>query len=584
MSFSLSGVQRLGRALMLPIAVLPAAGLLLRLGQPDLLNIPFMAASGNAIFSYLGLLFAIGVAVGFSKDGHGAAGLAGLVCFLVTRFGAETLISVPPETLAGVPEAYQGVVAADYIKNTLKLMWVPMGILSGIWAGLLYNKFNDIRLPEYLAFFGGKRFVPIVSAVAGMAMAVFFGLTITYLDAGMEAVSRGIVGLGEFGVFLFGTLNRLLIMTGLHHIINNFAWFVLGEYQGATGDLNRFFAGDPEAGGFMTGFFPVMMFGLPAACYAMYRQALPERRKEVGGMFISMALTSFLTGVTEPIEFAFMFLAPALYVIHAVLTGVSMALMDFLNVKMGFGFSAGFFDYALNFKAGTNPLWIIPIGLVYGGIYFALFTAAIKLFDLKTPGREAISTSSDADPIGAFGDEGFAFLDALGGAQNVTRVGACTTRLRLDIVSQDKVDQDRLRQLGAKGFVAPSPTTLQVVVGPTAELIADKLEAAKKSEGGSTNAPAPAPVVEDKTQSYQGQTVLAEGLPEPLQIALGGLANIQSVILAAGNRLIVDLTDETAVSIEALRAEKVWPVGTGTKDGARHYLVADGRYLKRFAL
>ncbi|WP_019960163.1 N-acetylglucosamine-specific PTS transporter subunit IIBC [Woodsholea maritima] len=584
MSFSLSGVQRLGRALMLPIAVLPAAGLLLRLGQPDLLDIPFMAASGNAIFSYLGLLFAIGVAVGFSKDGHGAAGLAGLVCFLVTRFGAETLISVPPQTLAGVPEAYQGVVAADYIKNTLKLMWVPMGILSGIWAGLLYNKFNDIRLPEYLAFFGGKRFVPIVSAVAGMAMALFFGLTITYLDAGMEAVSRGIVGLGEFGVFLFGTLNRLLIMTGLHHIINNFAWFVLGDYQGATGDLNRFFAGDPDAGGFMTGFFPVMMFGLPAACYAMYRQALPERRKEVGGMFISMALTSFLTGVTEPIEFAFMFLAPALYVIHAVLTGVSMALMDFLNVKMGFGFSAGFFDYALNFKAGTNPLWILPIGAVYGGIYFALFTAAIKLFDLKTPGREAISTSSTVDPIGAFGDEGFAFLDALGGAQNVTRVGACTTRLRLDIVSQDKVDQDRLRQLGAKGFVAPSPTTLQVVVGPTAELIADKLDAAKKSEGGSSSAPAPAPVVEDKAQTYQGQTVLAQGLPEPLQVALGGLANIQSVILAAGNRLIVDLTDETAVSIEALRAEKVWPVGTGTKDGAHHYLVADGRYLKRFAL
>src|SRR5205085_1147642 len=219
--------------------------------------------------------------------------------------------------------------------------------------GALYNRFYNINLPSYLAFFGGRRFVPIASGFAGLLLAGAFGTQWQHLEQGMDALSRSVLHAGPLGLFAYGVLNRLLIVTGLHHIINNLAWFILGDYHGVTGDLKRFFAGDPNAGAFMSGFFPIMMFGLPAACLAMYRAARPERRKAVGGLLLSMALTAFLTGVTEPIEFSFMFLAPALYAIHAVLTGLSMVIMNFLGVKLGFGFSAGLFDYAINFSKST---------------------------------------------------------------------------------------------------------------------------------------------------------------------------------------------------------------------------------------
>ncbi|MGH7025678.1 MAG: PTS transporter subunit EIIC, partial [Caulobacteraceae bacterium] len=312
-TISVGALQPLGRALMLPIAVLPVAGLLLRLGQPDLLNIDFVAAAGNAIFHNLGLLFAIGVAVGFAKDGNGAAGLAGVVCFLVATNGAEALIGAPGALTAGVGAKTAALTIADYRATALFKLSVPLGILSGLIAGSFYNRFGTIKLPDYLAFFGGRRFVPIVSGLAGLVLAAIFGLGWTSLDAAINALSRFIIGAGPVGLFLYGVLNRLLIVTGLHHILNNVVWFIVGDYHGVTGDLNRFFAGDPTAGSFMAGFFPVMMFGLPAACLAMYHEARPERRAETGGLLLSLALTVFLTGVTEPIEFSFMFLVPALY-------------------------------------------------------------------------------------------------------------------------------------------------------------------------------------------------------------------------------------------------------------------------------
>ncbi len=276
---------------------------------------------------------------------------------------------------------------------------------------------------------------------------------------------------------VYGFLNRLLIVTGLHHILNNIAWFVIGDYHGATGDLRRFFAGDPSAGGFMSGFFPVMMFGLPAACLAMYHTARPEKKKAVGGMLTSLALTSFLTGVTEPIEFSFMFLAPLLYAVHAVLTGVAMALMNLLDVKLGFTFSAGLFDYVLNFGKATHPLLLLPLGAAYAGIYYGLFRFFIVKFDLKTPGREA-DDAVTAEAVATGGGRGADFVAALGGAGNLVSVDACTTRLRLIVADQGAVSEPGLKALGARGIVKPSDKALQVVLGPIADQVAGEIRAA----------------------------------------------------------------------------------------------------------
>jgi len=489
MKLSFGGLQQLGRALMLPIAVLPVAALMLRLGQPDLLGAPALAglaggafgvmaqafaAAGGAVFGHLGLIFAVGVAVGLARENHGASGLAGLVCFLVATEGAKVLLQVPPEVIAGAAEGAKDLAGAAWRDKEIAKLSIPAGILSGAIAGGLYNRFFEIKLPDYLAFFGGRRFVPIVCGLAGVALALVFGFAWPVLERGMDALSAGILGLGPVGLFLYGALNRLLIVTGLHHILNNLAWFLIGDFQGVTGDLNRFAAGDPTAGAFMTGFFPVMMFGLPAACLAMYHAARPERRKAVGGMLLSLALTSFLTGVTEPIEFSFMFLAPALFAVHAVLTGISMALMDALGAKLGFGFSAGLFDYVLNYSKATRPWLLLPVGLAYFGVYYGLFRLVIRLFDLKTPGREDV-TARAAAPAGAPLPRGEAFARALGGAGNLVAVDACTTRLRLQVRDQAVVDEAALRALGARGLVRPSDDTLQVVLGPQADQVAGEI-------------------------------------------------------------------------------------------------------------
>ena len=539
--FSLAALQPLGRALMLPIAVLPVAGLMLRLGQPDLAFVlglgaigPLIAAAGDAIFHNLGLLFAIGVAVGFARDGNGAAGLAGAVCFLVATNGAQALIAAPPEALAGMTGKAKDLAAAAFKAQAMFRLGVPLGILSGLVGGIFYNRFSGMKLPEYLAFFGGRRFVPIVSGFAGLVLALAFGLGFGVLSGGMDGLSRAVVTAGPFGLLAYGVLNRLLIVTGLHHILNNIAWFIIGDFHGTTGDLNRFFAGDPTAGAFMSGFFPVMMFGLPAACLAMYHAARPDRRKAVGGMLLSLALTSFLTGVTEPIEFSFMFLAPALYLLHALLTGVSMAVMDALHVRLGFGFSAGLFDYLLNFDRAKKPLLLLPIGAVYFGLYYGLFRLAISRLDLKTPGREPLDAAV-AMPAVAGTDRAAGFVTALGGAANLVSVDACTTRLRLVLADAAKVDEPALKALGARGVVRPSARDLQVVLGPQADQTAQEIRAA-------LNAPA-APIAAPAAPSDVSA----------LLKALGGAGNIASTH-SVFSRLRVELKDPAAVDEAALRA------------------------------
>ncbi|QEV06607.1 PTS transporter subunit EIIC [Streptomyces prasinus] len=384
------GLQKVGRSLQLPIAVLPAAGILLRLGQSDVqekLNLPnkvtaVFATAGGAIFDNLPLLFCIGVAIGFAKKADGSTALAALVGFLVYS-----------NVLKAFPVTEAKVQAGEDIAATYNNPGVLGGILMGLLAAVLWQRFHRTRLVDWLGFFNGRRLVPIIMAFVGTVMGVFFGLVWEPIGDGISAVGEWITGLGAVGAGLFGLINRALIPIGMHQFVNTVSWFQIGDFTNAAGevvhgDLNRFFAGDPDAGMFMSGFFPIMMFGLPAAAIAIAHAARPERRKAVMGMMVSLALTSFVTGVTEPIEFAFMFIAPALYVIHAVLTALSMAITWALGVHAGFTFSAGAIDYGLNWNLATRPWLIIPIGLVFAAVYYALFRFAIVKFDLPTPGRE----------------------------------------------------------------------------------------------------------------------------------------------------------------------------------------------------
>ncbi|MEO8063946.1 MAG: N-acetylglucosamine-specific PTS transporter subunit IIBC [Pseudomonadota bacterium] len=541
-------LQPMGRALMLPIAVLPVAALLLRLGQPDLLDVPAIAAAGDAIFSNLGLLFAIGVAVGLARENHGAAGLASVVGYLVATNGAKVLIDVPPEVTAGLTGQISDLAAGAFRAKELAKLSVPVGLISGLIAGWAYNRFSDIRLPSYLAFFGGRRFVPIFSGCAGIVLALCFGFGWQTLEHGMDAGSQAVLQSGSAGAFVYGVLNRVLIVTGLHHIINNIAWFLLGDYNGVTGDLKRFFAGDPSAGAFMSGFFPVMMFGLPGACLAMYRTALPERRKAVGGLLASMALTSFLTGVTEPIEFSFMFLAPLLYVIHAVLTGVAMALMNVLGVHLGFGFSAGLFDYLLNFSLSTKPLLLIPIGLGYFALYYGLFRWCIVRFGLATPGREIENAAlAEAGADNGASTPALGWIKALGNAGNLRSVEACTTRLRLVVADLSRLDEPALKALGSRGVLRLTDGAVQVVVGPIADQLASEIRAALR------NSPAVGAIVppQSKTTSVSATAAPSGAAFQRVIDALGGRANISAVHLNS-SRLVVSLRDPNALDEAAL--------------------------------
>ncbi len=560
MRASLAGLQKVGGALMLPIAVLPIAGLLLRLGQPDLLDSHLVTAAGEAIFSNLGLLFAIGVAVGLARENHGAAGLASVVAYLVATKGAEVLIAVPPEAVADLSGRARELGAAAYKARELVKLSVPTGILSGLIAGALYNRFYNIKLPSYLAFFGGRRFVPIVTGLAGVVLAVAFGYGWQYLVHGMDKLSRAVLHAGALGLFAYGVLNRVLIVTGLHHIINNIAWFILGDYHGVTGDMQRFFKGDPSAGAFMSGFFPVMMFGLPAACLAMYHAALPERRRAVSGLLGSIALTSLLTGVTEPIEFTFIFLAPALYAVHALLTGAAFIIMNVLGVHLGFGFSAGLIDYVLNYSRATRPLWVLPVGLLYFALYYGLFRLVIVRFDLKTPGRdaqEAATAPLPAEPA----ERAREWIGALGGGANLVSVDACTTRLRLQVANQNAVDAGALTRLGARGLVRPSANALQVVVGTMADQLAGEIRNAlpaaaasrpqSSAAGGSRPAGGAANPVAETPAARPATDAGGVADASALLAALGGRANVHAVE-AAASRLRVSVSDAALVDRGAI--------------------------------
>jgi PTS system N-acetylglucosamine-specific IIC component len=387
-------LQRIGRSLMLPVAVLPAAALLVRLGNTDMLGresfpefitkfASFMAAGGGAILENMPLLFAVGIAIGFAKKSDGSTALAAVVGYLVFQ---KVLATFTDPNLPQEATVVDGkVVMVDKAVNA----GVLGGVVMGIVVALLYQRFYRTKLPDWAGFFGGRRLVPILAAFAGLFIGIVFGYIWPVLGTGLHNFGEWLVGSGAAGAGIFGVANRALIPVGMHHLLNSFPWLQAGSYEGKSGDIARFLAGDPTAGQFMTGFFPIMMFGLPAVCLAIYHTARPERRKVVGGMMFSLALTSFVTGVTEPIEFTFMFIAPVLYAIHAVLTGVSMALTWALGMKDGFGFSAGAIDFFLNLGIATKPWMLLLVGLCFGALYYVVFRFAIVRFNLPTPGRES---------------------------------------------------------------------------------------------------------------------------------------------------------------------------------------------------
>lgn len=440
-------LQRVGKALMTPVAVLPVAALFLRFGQPDVLDIPIISAVGSAIFGNLPLLFAIGVAFGLAKGNKGLAGLGGAVGYLLM-----TNIAV---------------IIDDKIN-----MGVLAGMVTGILAGIFYNLLVDQLEGQKL-----NVLYPMLILGVGITLGGVFGYIWPPIQMQIDSLGNWIIAAGPVGAGVFGFLNRLLIPVGLHHVLNSFLWFVFGSFNGITGDLHRFFAGDPTAGTFMAGFFPIMMFGLPAVALAIYTTAKKENRSSIAGLLFSLGFTSFLTGITEPLEFTFMFLAPGLYLVHALLTGLSLGITSALGILHGFGFSAGAIDYILGFGIATKPLLLIPVGLATFGLYYGVFVLVIKVFNLQTPGR-AENESGDEN---AFSDKSLPqialeFLNALGGHENVLEVDACITRLRLTVASSKHIDEDTLKTLGASGIIKPTDKNIQVIVGTKAEIIAEEIK------------------------------------------------------------------------------------------------------------
>ncbi|MGB6406332.1 MAG: N-acetylglucosamine-specific PTS transporter subunit IIBC [Planococcus donghaensis] len=511
-----SFLQKIGKSLMFPIATLPAAALLLRFGQDDLLGIPFMSAAGAGIIDNLAIIFAIGIAMGLAHDGNGGAALAGAVAYLVLTSAIVT------------------------INDTIN-MGVFSGIISGIVGGLLYNKFYNVKFPQWLAFFGGRRFVPIVTAATMTILAGVLGYAWPPIQEGLDSAGEWILNAGMFGVGAYGFLNRLLIPTGLHHVINTVVWFDFGTFTDASGEvvrgeINRFLKGDPTAGPFLSGFFPIMMFGLPAACLAMYAAAKKERKAVVGGMLFSIGFTSFLTGITEPIEFTFMFLSPLLYVIHALLTGVSMMVSYALDIHHGFGFSAGAIDYVLNYGLATNPLLLLVVGLGIGIIYFVVFYFLIIKLDLKTPGREeedeegAENAGSDNKAVDI---RAFHTIEGLGGVDNIVAVDYCTTRLRMTVKDSDRVNEKELKRHGAMGVMKINKTNVQVVIGTAVEFLADAM---KPRLANGNPAPSDLSVVEEEktNEAAAVQAIAAKNFEMPIQGDIIPLSEVPDEVFATG--------------------------------------------------
>lgn len=467
-------LQKLGKSLMLPVACLPVCGILMGIGYwidptgwgANNIVAAFLLKAGGALIDNMAILFAIGVAVGMADDHEGTAGLAGLVSWLMMT----TLLS------SGAVEMFTGA-AADAAFAKIQNQFI--GILCGIIGASCYNRFKNTKLPDALSFFSGKRCVAIVTALVTIVAAIILFFVWPAIYNVLVKFGIAITGLGAVGAGIYAFLNRLLIPVGLHHALNSVFWFDVAGIN----DLGNFWAGTGtlgETGMYMAGFFPVMMFGLPAAALAMYHTAKDSKKKTAAGLLLAASLSSFVTGVTEPLEFSFMFLAPGLYVIHALLTGISAAVVTILGPRAGFNFSAGLVDYVLSFKApmAVKPLMLIPVGLVFAVIYYVVFRFVITKFDLHTPGREdddadetkVVLANNDYTAVARI------ILEGLGGPSNVTSIDNCITRLRLEIKDYTRVDEKKIKSAGVAGVIRPSKTAVQVIIGTQVQFVADEFK------------------------------------------------------------------------------------------------------------
>jgi PTS system D-glucosamine-specific IIC component len=554
-------LQKVGKALMLPVALLPAAGILLALGaalrNPALLELaPFldnstvdliaavMQKAGDIIFGNLPLLFAVGVAVGLA-GGEGTAGLAAIIGYLIMNVTMGTVLGITPEDVNGLN--YASVLGIPTLQTG-----VFGGIIVGILASAMYNKFYEIELPSYLGFFAGKRFVPIITAATALLLGILMIFIWPPIQNGLNAFSQNMVHANlTISAFIFGVIERALIPFGLHHIFYSPFWYEFGEYATKAGDVVR---GDQRifmaqitdnvqnltAGTFMTGKFPFMMFGLPAAALAIYHEAKPEKKVFVGGLMASAALTSFLTGITEPIEFSFLFVAPILFGIHAIFAGFSFMIMHMLDVKIGMTFSGGLIDYILFglINPQTNAWIVIPVGLVFAVVYYFGFRFAIRTFNLKTPGRELEEEENQA-PTGKAGSGDLAsnILDAMGGKGNIAHLDACITRLRVSVNDIKDVDKAQLKKLGAAGVLEVG-NNIQAIFGPRSETIKGQMKDIMDGKKPRTTVKAPEKGVEQQIEEINPEALQNaritedEGFMAPLKGELKPITEVPDQVFA----------------------------------------------------
>ena len=471
-------LQKLGKSLMLPVAVLPVCSILMGIGYwidptgwgANSAIAAFLIKAGGSIIDNMGILFAIGVGVGMSEDNDGTGGLAALVSWLMIT----TLLS------PAVVGMLKGIPVEEVAPAFEKIATQFTGILAGLIGSTCYNKFKGTKLPSALAFFSGKRSVAIVTAGMSIVAALILFFAWPAIFGALVSFGEMIMGAGAIGAGIYGFFNRLLIPFGLHHALNSVFWFDIAGID----DIGKFW-GQIEGGVkgvtgmYQAGFFPVMMFGLPAGALAMYHTAKENKKKVAAGLLGAAALSAFFTGVTEPLEFAFMFLAPGLYVVHALLTGITVAVVAALPVRAGFNFSAGFVDWFLSFKApmALNPIYLLGIGLIVAVIYYVVFRIVIVKFNLKTPGRE----DDDDETKVVLANDNFTevariVLEGIGGKENVTSIDNCITRLRLEIKDYTKVDEKKIKSAGVAGIIRPGKTSVQVIIGTQVQHVADEFK------------------------------------------------------------------------------------------------------------
>lgn len=455
MSTFKANIQKLGRAMLLPVAAMPLAGLIMRLSADDMLNIPVIGAAGNAVFGNLDILFAIGVTIGFAKTkDKGIPALTGFLAIATLKKGLE-------------------------IMNPAVNMGIFGGIISGLVAAWTYNRFKEQKLPMVFSYFAGEKFPLTMVMILQTITSVVFGILWPFAQAGIDSFARLLVNMGAVGVGIFMFLNRLLIPFGLHHVLNTYVYYDLGSYTAPNGEvfrgeMTRFINGDPQAGLFLSGFFVVMMFGVPAICLAIYRAAFKENKDMVKGIMGSGAATSFISNITEPVEFSFMFLSPMLYVVHAAFAGLAGIVCYLLNIRIGFTFGACIVDYLINFRIATNAILIIPTGIVFFALYYFTFYYLIKKRNIQTLGRE-VATEYGTEALEDEKELGLAsknyeymakkMLQAFGGSENISDAFSCNTRLRVEVENPAIVNEQRIKQLGVSGVIKPTEKNYQVIIG-----------------------------------------------------------------------------------------------------------------------